>query len=231
MEKKRWQDLTREDFVRLITEMPATEIAPLYGVTPGAVYYKLRLFSLKSLHKPGPRKRFVPDKDELERLYRSMSMAKIAAHYGVGETVVFNRLVQYGIGGISRSDRLTGVKKSEKHRASMSQCRIGVAVGDKNPNWKGGVSSEAHKARSKVAYANWRAEVLRRAGWKCEKCGTQHGTVCKCCGQRTSIHAHHKSKFSHDVERRYDPANGMALCNRCHWLEHHQEPGELLGTP
>jgi 5-methylcytosine-specific restriction protein A len=61
------------------------------------------------------------------------------------------------------------------------------------------LTTEAHK--------NWRREVLRRAGYKCEKCGASGST--------------NRLIADHIVERRdggalTDLRNGMALCDPCH---------------
>jgi len=62
------------------------------------------------------------------------------------------------------------------------------------------------------AHRDWRALVIRRAGGACQ--GTTHE------GERTG----HRLIADHVVERRdggatLDPANGQALCWRCHGLK------------
>lgn len=218
--RKEWQDLTRQDMIRLNEKMSGPEIAEEYGITSGAVYYRLRVMGIRATAK---KRRFQPPKEELAMLYKRMSMADIAKHYGVGETVVFMRCKEYGIGGISRADRLSGKPKSLEHRLAMSASArdSGVRAGERNGNWKGGVSSEGKRARSKVAYTEWKSAVLANAGWKCQGCGKEHHHVCECCGARVLLHAHHIVPFSKDPKKRYDPKNGKALCERCHRLEHH----------
>lgn len=61
------------------------------------------------------------------------------------------------------------------------------------------ISTEAHR--------RWRSEVMRRAGFKCEKCSASGST--------------NRLFADHVIERRdggalLDPANGMALCGACH---------------
>lgn len=216
---KEWKDLTRKDFVRLNAKMSGKEIAQSFGVHHNAVYYRLKTLGISTTHK---KRRFDPPKEELESLYQSKSMAEIAAHYGVGETVVFMRLKEHGISGISRSDRLTGKPKTLAHRLAMSDSakQSGVRAGERNGNWKGGVTREAVRARSRTAYHEWKAAVLAQAKWHCVGCGKEHGSVCECCGHRILLHAHHIVSFSADESKRYDPSNGKALCERCHYLEH-----------
>jgi hypothetical protein len=221
---KQWKDLTRQDFIRLNERMSGPEVALHYKVTSGAVYYRLRMFGIAATSK---KRRFDPPKAELAALYKRMSMAKVAEHYGVGETVVFMRMKQHGIGGISRSDRLSGKPKTLEHRLAMSASARsgGYRSGEKNGNWRGGVSSAGKRARSKAAYQEWKSAVLANAKWHCQGCGREHGYVCKCCGHRILLHAHHIASFSESTPKRYDPTNGKALCEHCHFLEHHKQIG------
>jgi hypothetical protein len=227
---KSWKDLTRQDFIELNANYTGYKIAQMYGVTPSAVYYRFRMFGIND--KRSSRK-FEPPKDELEALYRQMSMKKIAEHYGVGETAVFMRLKELGIGGISRAERMQGKPKTIEHRLAMSRGmrESGSFAGSANANWRGGKSRVNQTGRSKAQYADWKNAVLANAGWKCVGCGLEHGHVCECCGHRVLLHAHHIKPFSEVPELRYEPSNGQALCERCHWKVHHKKLGELLETP
>jgi hypothetical protein len=155
-----WRAITRSRLEGLYKKHNAPEIAAMYNVTTGAVAYRLKFFGLTARdtgfkHSPGPKRSFLPPKEEMAKLYEQMSMRDVAAHYGVSETVVFHRLRQYGIPVKSRSERLTGRKKSLEHRLAMSEAKIGLQTGKNNPNWKGGVSSPNKLARSKSAYFDW----------------------------------------------------------------------------
>lgn len=203
--------------------MPA--IAAKYGVTTGAVAYRLRMWGLTARdtgmkHSPGPKRRFRPSKEELAALYRKMSMREVAAHYGVGETVIFTRLRDYGIKVRSLSESLTGKPKSLSHRLAMSKALLGKKLGAANHNWRGGVTSQNHRARSRTAYHEWKAAVLRRANYRCANCGLEHGKICRHCGHRVSLHAHHVKHFAKHPLLRYEPKNGRALCDRCHSEQH-----------
>ena len=230
MKRKEWRDITKSELEALYRKYPSSAIAAMYGVTEGAVAYRRRFFGLTSdetgfRHNPGPKRRFSPPKDELANLYGKMSMRDVAAHYGVGETVIFLRLKQYGIPVRSRSESLTGKKKSLEHRLAMSQSRIGRWPGNKNPNWKGGISGPNRMARSKAAYFEWKNAVFKRANHKCEMCGIEHGTICNHCGHRVYLHAHHIQDFAKNPKLRYEPSNGKALCERCHDSEHDKKIG------
>jgi len=230
MSKNEWRTIQRSTLESLYKTMTATAIATKYGVASSAVYYRLQAFGLTAKqngakHSPGPKASFVPPKEELERLYQTMSMREIAVHYGVGETVVFTRLRNYGIKSIPRSDRLKGKPKTIEHRLNMSRGKVGKHAGSNNPNWKGGVTAPNVAARSRVAYFEWKAAVFKAADYRCKSCGIEHGTVCKCCGHRVMLHAHHILPFATNPEVRYEPSNGVALCERCHNAEHDKQIG------
>ncbi len=219
--RKDWEDLTRQDVVELSKIMSGLEIAKCYGVHHNTVYWKFRVLGLTRSRK---NRTFNPDRKELAELYKTHTMAELAKHYGVGETVVFTRLKEYGIAVISRSVRLTGKPKSMAHRLEMSRSTraSGVRAGSNNGNWNGGTNSANKSARSKVQYAEWKADVFQNAGWKCESCGKEHGSVCECCGHKIYLHAHHLKSFDEFPDLRYTPSNGKALCERCHYLVHYK---------
>lgn len=154
-----------------------------------------------------------------------MTLREIAAHYGVGETVVFTRIRALGITPVSLAERMTGKKKTLEHRLNMSRGRTGKYAGKDNPNWKGGVTAANVSARSRVAYFEWKAAVFKAANYQCKSCGIEHGTVCKCCGHRVMLHAHHIVPFANNPAVRYEPSNGVALCERCHRAEHDKQIG------
>jgi 5-methylcytosine-specific restriction endonuclease McrA len=225
-----WRAITRSKLGGLYRSKSAPEIAAMYNVTPGAVYYRLKFFGLTAevQNQPkhrGPRRSFMPNKDELAGLYEKMSMRDVAAHYGVSETVVFHRLRDYGVPIRTRSESLTGKKKTLEHRLKMSRERIGKWVGPKNFNWKGGVSTQNKLARSKTAYFEWKNAVLKAANHRCQSCGIEHGSICGHCGHRVMLHAHHIKEFAKNHKLRYEPSNGKALCDRCHMSEHDQKIG------
>jgi 5-methylcytosine-specific restriction enzyme A len=53
-------------------------------------------------------------------------------------------------------------------------------------------------------HRRWRADVLRRAGYRCEKCGADG-----------KLYADHIVELK-DGGAPLDPANGRALCHSCH---------------
>lgn len=227
---EKWQNLTRDALSALYERKNMPEIAAQFGVTTGAVAHKLKAWGLTARttgkkHSPGPKRGFNPPIDELESLYRQMSMREIAKHYGVGETVVFHRVKEAGFAPISRSERLSGKPKSERHRLAMSIATKGKMAGPSNPNWRGGVTSERMAGRSKPEYRAWKEAVLSAAGYQCQRCEVAAGSRCGCCGHIVRLHVHHKVSYALVPERRYDPANGEALCEKCHHVEHYAQKG------
>jgi hypothetical protein len=129
--------------------------------------------------------------------------------------------------GLSRSisEALAGKPKSESHRKSLSESRIlgGVAKGSKNPNWRGGVSTETEKCISAMKhdprYKAW-VKAVKSIGY------------CEACGFTERLEAHHilpKAKFPHLI---HDINNGKCLCHNCHKLLHgvKYHSDELLET-
>ena len=63
------------------------------------------------------------------------------------------------------------------------------------------------KRRSQAAeLSQWRDLVVRRAGWRCQRCKRLDDTV----------EAHHIGQRSTHPHLLTDPANGAALCAECH---------------
>ena len=86
--------------------------------------------------------------------------------------------------------------------------RMGLSrSGEKNHNWKGGITSEAEKIRKSIEYRLWREAVFARDNWTCQICGKRgNGT----------LNAHHIKPFSDYPELRTSIENGITLCRECH---------------
>ncbi len=100
-----------------------------------------------------------------------------------------------------------GKRPSKKTRRKLSEALKGKMVGKKNPNWKGGITSENHRLRTSTEYRQWRKAVFERDGYTCQLCGDS---------RRGSLNAHHISSWAEYLERRYDVGNGKTLCEKCH---------------
>ena len=124
--------------------------------------------------------------------------------------------------GLSRtiSESSVGKPKSEAHKKAVSETRIknGSAVGSKNPNWQGGVTTETEKRISAMKrdprYKAW-VVAVKSVGY------------CEACGSTERLEAHHilpKARFPHLI---HDINNGKCLCHECHkGVKYHSD--ELL---
>lgn len=76
----------------------------------------------------------------------------------------------------------------EKHSAQMT--------GEKNMNWKGGITKITNKIRCSPEYAKWRMDIFHRDNFTCQKCGLKNGM-----GKRVKFEAHHKVYLSYIIEK------------------------------
>jgi hypothetical protein len=185
------------------------------------------------LRRTGPPRRFIITKEELQALYQQKSMRDIARQYGVGETIVWSRLKELGItlDGYDDGRKRKRPPRTREHSVKLSKAHRGRWEGDKNPNWKGGVYDDNLKVRRTGEYRQWKIAALDRAGNVCEGCGVANGTICPCCGVKTSLHVHHIERFADVVEKRFDPENSRVLCPKCHRLHDQGKSGGLQGHP
>jgi len=86
-------------------------------------------------------------------------------------------------------------------------------IGDKAPNWKGGVTAKHQLIRSTVEYKLWRKSVMERDNWTCVWCGYRSK------GNR-DIHTDHIKPFALFPKIRFAIDNGRTLCVECHKTTH-----------
>lgn len=82
--------------------------------------------------------------------------------------------------------------------------------GEKNANWKGGIARQRSE-RFTSEYIQWRKKVYHRDNYTCQCCGI-HGA--------TDFNAHHIMNWKDYPDLRFDPDNGITLCQNCHSLFH-----------
>lgn len=106
---------------------------------------------------------------------------------------------------------LDAVKKYRKQ--NPDQCRVQAMAalpkdtnGEKNGNWKGGITAKTRGIRFSKDYKQWRKIVLDRDGHKC-----------KICGDMNRLHAHHIISMSECGIIATLPMNGVTLCPKCHY--------------
>lgn len=176
---------------------------------------------------PRAEKHVIP-REELERLYQTMTMKQLAEHYGCGESTIWSRIKKYGIkhsqyGELGHRHRPR--EFSEEHIQRMSDARKGRFIGEKSTNWKGGVTIERLRERGSKQYRDWRKAAMALRGNKCQQCGAVDGYVCECCGTQVKLHVHHLFSFAKYEDKRFDPENSEVLCPKCHHSRHRLQTG------
>jgi len=78
--------------------------------------------------------------------------------------------------------------------------------GSKHWNWQGGITKEAIKTRNSIEYKIWRKDVFERDDYTCQEC-KKRGVY---------VEAHHKERFTDNIEKRLSVSNGITLCRECH---------------
>ena len=91
-------------------------------------------------------------------------------------------------------------------RSNSGSFKQGQTSGEKNNNWKGGISPENERVRRNMDYYNWRRSVYKRDHWICQKCKKQ----------RKTLNAHHIENFAIKKELRFKVSNGITFCKECH---------------
>jgi hypothetical protein len=98
---------------------------------------------------------------------------------------------------------LTGRKFSHETKIKLKESKLG----SKNPNWKGGVSSEYLKLRATAPYRKWRESIYNRDNYTCQKCNDNSGG---------NLTPHHIKNYAEYPELRLDINNGITFCKKCH---------------
>lgn len=101
-----------------------------------------------------------------------------------------------------------GKPLSENTKKNISKVRIekGVAKGERNPNWRGGVTPLHRAVRTSIKYKEWRLSVFKRDNYMCVLCKTK----------KTPLNADHIKQFAYFPDLRFDINNGRTLCEDCH---------------
>ena len=116
---------------------------------------------------------------------------------------------------------MTGKKHTEESKQKNRNKHLGKpswnkgksnywSIGDKNCNWKGGVSklnkTLRQLAMETIDYKLWRSSVFERDNYTCIEC-KQHGI---------KLEADHIKPWIDFPELRYKVDNGRTLCKECH---------------
>lgn len=127
---------------------------------------------------------------------------------------------KYGVKSFTQTDQYI-TKTAEtclKRYGVTNPGKIRSYRGALSPRWKGGVSYHRQE-RSTFEYNNWREQVYIRDGYTCMACGRRGG----------NLNAHHILNWKDNIDKRYDPYNGITLCDKCH-SEFHKKYGRSNNT-
>ena len=165
-------------------------------------YYKRNEYHKKRMSEGAKNRKITP----LFRKARSDN-AKINPNYGMKgkhHSEKSKRLI--GLKGKGRVAWNKDKKLSNNHKKKLSEAHIGINLGEKHPNWKGGITPINIKIRQSKEYKDWRIKVFERDNYTCQNCGSR-GVI---------LHADHIKPFAYFPELRLVIENGRTLCVPCH---------------
>ena len=85
--------------------------------------------------------------------------------------------------------------------------------GSENGNWNGNPRRKQRRGQ----HASWAKKVFSRDKATCQVCGING----------VEMHAHHIKSFREHPESRFDVANGLTVCFKCHWDIHTIHTGSV----
>ncbi len=94
--------------------------------------------------------------------------------------------------------------KSYKEKIRNSQ------LGNKNSNWKGGISPEYYRIKGSAAWRNLRSRIFQR----------DKGICCVCHRNPKKWHMHHLIHWDLARELIFDETNVVTMCPSCHHRTH-----------
>jgi 5-methylcytosine-specific restriction endonuclease McrA len=83
---------------------------------------------------------------------------------------------------------------------------MGFQLGERNFNWRGGVTPRNKKIRSSYKWRKWRKAVFERDNFTCQDCKVRGGY----------LEPHHIKCFAHFPKLIFNVNNGVTLCKDCH---------------
>jgi len=112
---------------------------------------------------------------------------------------------------------LMGKSWKNKHKPKEQCLKMSKSqLGEKNHQWKGGITPKYRLIRNLKWYKDWRRSVFERDNYTCQKCGEKGGI----------LNADHYPVSFRDAlkadnqEILKDVSNGRTLCVECHKKEH-----------
>jgi hypothetical protein len=123
----------------------------------------------------------------------------------------------------ARTGLKCSVSRSDESRIKTSKSMIGNLVGEKNPNWRGGIAFEPYG----VSFNNvLREQIRQRDKYQCQECNIFQKDL------KYKLPVHH---IDYD-KKSNDSRNLISLCKSCHaktnfnrdnWIEYYKE--KILG--
>lgn len=103
-----------------------------------------------------------------------------------------------------------GFSHTEEEKRRISRNIKGKNKGEKNGNWKGGISTENNLLRNSTKYDKWRRKVYQRDNYICQVCYIRSG----------ELEAHHIKMWSKYTELRFVVSNGLTVHKgKCHQIK------------
>jgi len=156
----------------------------------------------------------LPSDEIITKYLNGIPVYLIGNDYGVSKTRIKTILNKHNIPLRSISESLkgkpphnTGKKWPEEVIIKLILGAIGKHDGDKNPNWKGGISKDKkYRQTLQTPSKHWKQRLLKR------------DKVCKWCKSSERLEAHHIIPVRDiiDLHLLYDDNNGIILCRVCH---------------
>lgn len=111
--------------------------------------------------------------------------------------------------------------REEKDKISATKQGKQCHRGEKNPNWRGGISKLTHVVRTHPEYSRWRIAILQRDNYTCQICGRRGGDLnvdhypktFKQILQENSINSLEEALNCAEL---WDINNNRTLCVPCH---------------
>lgn len=126
-----------------------------------------------------------------------------------GKTHSKETRAKIALAGIGRKNTSKGKTRSEQVRIKMRKPHLSNR-GEKNHNWKGGITSINHKLRTSPDMVAWRKACFERDNYMCQKT--------KISGGRLVVH--HINNFADFPELRFAIDNGITLSDLAHRTFH-----------
>lgn len=115
--------------------------------------------------------------------------------------------------GVNKTTILHWLGKFDIPRRDVSESKRGRFGGHKNPAWRGGVTPVRQRLYKRDEWRKLVAETLKRDNYTCARCGVYRAKA------EPKLVTHHIRAFATHPSLRFDPANLVTLCEKCHrWV-------------